>query len=140
MLANAFVGASEPPTDAQLTAELGRHAKAVWNQLLAELADEYKLVTQEWNCYSRKAGWSLRLKQEKRNIVYFSPCRGLFVVSFALGDGAVEAARLSRLPERVMQIISEAKRYPEGTAVRINVNGPRDIPVVKKLVKVKLEN
>src|SRR4051794_35742499 len=119
MIPNAFIGKERQPTDQELTAELGRKAKAVWDQLIAELVDEFDLATKEWNSYSRNAGWALRLKRENRNILYLSPCRGSFVVSFALGDRAVEAARQSRLPERAMQVIAEAKRYAEGTAVRM---------------------
>jgi hypothetical protein len=52
----------------------------------------------------------------------------------------VEAARQSKLPQRVIKIINEAPRYPEGTGVRIDVKGPRDIPIVKKLAAVKLDN
>jgi hypothetical protein len=139
MLPNAFINQTEKPTDDELSAVLGP-ARALWDQLLAELAGELDVTIQEWNSYSPKAGWSLRLKREKRTILYLSPCRGSFRAAFALGDKAVEAARRSRLPKRVIQIIDEAKRYAEGTGVRIDVNRPPDIAVVKKLAVLKLEN
>ena len=139
MLPNAFIDQVEQPTDAELAKALGK-AKTLWDQLLADLAHECNLVTQEWNSYSPKAGWSLRLKRQKRNILYLAPCRGSFRVAFALGDKAVKAARQSGLPQPVIQIIDEAKRYAEGTAVRIDVKGPEDIEVVKKLTVAKLEN
>ncbi len=139
MVVNAFIGKTGEPTEDELAAELGP-AKAVWDRLLAELADEQKLVTREWNSYSRKAGWSLRLKREKRNIVYLSPGRGCFMAAFALGDKAVQAARESKLPKPVIDIINEAKRYAEGTAVRLDIRGLEDIAAVKKLAAIKLEN
>jgi len=139
MLPNAFIGKSERPTEEELAAELGP-SKALWDRLLAELAEEFNLVTQEWNSYSRKAGWSLRLKQEKRNILYLGPCHGSFRVSFVLGDRAIEAARRGKLPARVMKWIAEGQRYPEGTGIRIEVKGPADLAGVKKLTAVKLEN
>jgi len=139
-LPNAFIGKSEMPTDDDLAAELGRSAKALWDRLLAGLAERHNIVTQEWNSYSPKAGWSLRLKRDKRAILYLSPCRGCFRASFALGGKAVEAARGSGLPQRVIQIIDSAKRYAEGTGVRIEVNGPADIAVALKLAAIKLAN
>lgn len=139
MLPNAFTGKPQQPTDAELAAELGP-AKALWDQLLAALADEFGVVTREWNSYSKKAGWALRLKRGDRAIVYLSPSRGCFTASFALGAKAVEAARQSKLPQRAIKIIDEAKRYAEGTGVRIDVNGPKDIDIVEKLVKAKVEN
>jgi hypothetical protein len=139
-LPNAFIGKPGMPTDDDLAAELGRSAKALWDRLLAGLAEEHNIVTQEWNSYSRKAGWSLRLKRDQRTILYLSPCRGCFRASFALGGKAVEAARGSGLPQRVIQIIDSAKRYAEGTGVRIDVNGPADIAIVMKLAAIKLAN
>jgi Protein of unknown function (DUF3788) len=139
MVANAFIGKAEKPTESDLALQLGP-AKAVWDKLLVELAEDFDLVTWEWNCYSSKAGWSMRLKRGERNIVYLSPGRGCFMASFALGDKAVRAARDSKLPKMVLQIIDQAKRYAEGTAVRLDISGVKDIVAVKKLVGIKLAN
>jgi hypothetical protein len=139
MTPNAFIGKTKQPTDGELTAALGP-AKTLWDQLIDDLADECGVVGQEWNSYSRKAGWTLRLKREQRNIVYLSPCEGSFRVSFALGDKAVQAARQSKLPPRVIKIINEAKRYAEGTGVRLEVKAPKDIAAVKTLASIKLAN
>jgi hypothetical protein len=135
---NAFVGKPKQPTESELRAELGA-SKALWDELVDDLAKEHKLA-REWNCYSKKAGWSLRLKRGERNIVYLSPLRGCFRASFALGDKAVQAARQCGLPPRVIKIIKEAKRYAEGTAVRIDVNSPEDLLIVKKLAVIKLDH
>jgi len=137
MLPNAFIGKSQKPTDAELAAALGA-AKALWDQLLAGLADEHNLTVQEWNSYSPKAGWSLRLKLKGRNILYLGPCQGAFRVAFVLGDKAVAAARQSDLPQSIIKIISEAKRYPEGTAVRLEIKQAKDIGIVTKLAGIKL--
>src|ERR1700688_3043915 len=114
MLPNAFIGKSTQPSDSELAAELGI-SKALWDRLLEELATGLKLTVREWNSYSRKAGWSLRLKLKERNIVYLSPHRGCFTASFALGDRAVKAVRASGLPRSVMEIVEGAKQYAEGT-------------------------
>ncbi len=37
-------------------------------------------------------------------------------------------------------MIDEAKRYAEGTAVRIEVREAKDVTTVKMLAKIKLEN
>ncbi len=138
MLPNAFIGKTKQPTAAELKAQLGP-AKAVWDQLLAELAkDGIDLL--EWNSYSPKAGWALRLKHLKRNILYLSPSRGCFMVSFALGDKAVQVARGSALPAHVIKVINEARRYAEGTAVRIDVHAAGDIAIIRELARIKLEN
>ncbi len=135
---NAFIGQTQEPTDSEVAAVLGG-AKARWDQLIAELMKEHKL-TCEWNSYSIKAGWALRLKRESRNIVYLSPSQGGFMASFALGDKAMVAARASKFPSHVMKIIADAKRYAEGSAVRIVVSGSDEVRAVERLAKIKLEN
>ena len=136
---NAFIGKSEKPTEAELAAALGP-TKVLWDQLVDDLARESGVDVQEWNSYSPKAGWSLRLKCKERNIVYLGPLQGGFRIAFIFGDKAVKVARQSKLPARVLKIIAEAPRYPEGTGVRMLVNGPEDVEVVKQLALIKLEN
>ena len=135
MSPNAFIGRTKPPTDEELSTELGA-ARALWDELLTELA----LPIQEWNSYSPKAGWSLKLKLKKRTIVYLAPCHGSFRVAFVLGDKAMEAARQLKLPKAVMKVIDEAPRYPEGSGVRLEIAARKDLAAVKKLAEVKLAN
>jgi hypothetical protein len=135
MSPNAFIGRTKPPTDEDLSTKLGA-ARALWDELLTELA----LPIHEWNSYSPKAGWSLKLKLKKRTIVYLAPCHGSFRVAFVLGDKAMEAARQLKLPKAVLKIIDEAPRYPEGTGVRLEIAARKDLAAVKKLAEVKLAN
>jgi hypothetical protein len=139
MLPNAFINQPDQPTNDELTAALGP-TKALWDQLIADLAAECNAGIQEWKSYSPKYGWSLRLKHKKRTIVYLAPYRGCFGVAFILGDRAVQAARQSKLPRRVLTIIDDAPRYPEGTGVRLEVKKSGDIAAVKKLAAIKMEN
>jgi hypothetical protein len=136
---NVFAGQATSPTERELASVLGR-GHSLWLNLAADLKRDLKLDGEEWNSYSVKAGWSLRLQSKKRNIVYFSPRTGWFLASFILGEKAVAAARKSKLPVRILKMIDEAKRYPEGTAVRIEVHAAADADIVKTLAKIKFEN
>jgi hypothetical protein len=139
MTPNAFINKPKQPTNAELAAALGP-AKAAWNQLLADLAHEFGVNVHEWNSYSLKAGWSLRVKRKERTIVWLAPCPGCFRVAFILGDKAVLAAQAAKLPKHILKIISEAKRYAEGTGVRLEVKSSKDIAMLKKLAAIKLAN
>jgi len=138
-LQNPYAGHAKRPTDRELASTLGA-AHVLWQELVADLIRDLKLDEQDWKSYSVKAGWSLRLQLRKRNIVYLSPRQGCFLASFALGDKAVAAVRRSRLSPAVLKILDEAKRYPEGTAVRMEVRDADDVTAVKMLAKIKLEN
>ena len=140
MLANAFIERTTKPTDAELAEALGVPAKALWDKLTAQLAEEHGVTIPDWHSYSRKAGWTLRLKRKDRAIVYLTPSRGCFTASFALGEKAAEAARESGIPAAIVKIIDEAKRYAEGRGVRIEVHSSRDVAAVLKVAVAKIEN
>ena len=133
MSPNAFIGRSAPPADDELTTELGA-ARVLWDELLAAL----DLPVREWNSYSLKAGWSLKLKLGKRTIVYLAPLHGAFRVAFILGPKAVAAAPAAKLSKSLLKLIDEAPRYPEGTGVRLEIKSRKDLPAVKKLAALKL--
>ena len=137
MLTNAFVDRKAEPTEEALSKALGP-ARALWDRLLAKLSADRSIDKQEWSSYSPKAGWALKLKRGERTILYLSPCEHSFRASFALGDKAVKAALASGLPADVVKIIRQAKRYAEGTAVRIEVKTAKDLDAVTKVAAVKL--
>ena len=139
MLPNAFINHSTQPEDEELAAALGP-AKATWDKLITGLVQDGELDGQEWKMYSLKYGWSLRLMRKKRNILHLSPCPGSFLVMFILGDRAMTAVRACKWPKKMQKIIAEAPKYPEGTGIRIERVGIRDIPMIKRLAGIKLQN
>jgi len=136
MATNAFIGHVTKPTESELASELGAK-KPLWDELLAEL-ERLGVTDQEWNSYSTKAGWALKVLRKGRVIVYVSPLHGGFMTSFALSDKAVASAKNSKLPPKILKIISDAKRYAEGTAVRIHVGSRADVSSIAKLAAIKL--
>jgi hypothetical protein len=136
---NAFAGQAKQPTDRELAKVLSDDYD-LWQRLVADLKGELKIDVAEWHTASIKYGWSLRLQLKKRNIVYLGPREGYFLAAFALGDRAVAAAKKSGLPHDVLRLIAQSKRYPEGTAVRIEVRADEDVEIVKTLARVKIEN
>jgi hypothetical protein len=136
---NAFAGKSERPNNDELAAALGP-TKSLWDELASDLARENQIDVQEWKSSSPKAGWSLRLKHGERTIVYLIPLQGSFQAALVLGDKAVKTAQQSPLPKRTRKIVADARRYAEGTGVRISVNRPEDVSAIKKLARIKSEN
>jgi hypothetical protein len=135
---NAFIGKTTQPTPKELSAALGSSVE-LWDQLVDWLAEQ-GAATQEWNSYSPKAGWALRLKHKKRNIIYLAPCVGCFRVALILGDKAVAAARQGDLSKSTLKLLDEAPRYPEGTGLRLIVKAAKDLAAIRKLALIKLAN
>lgn len=137
-LPNAFTGRRTPPSETELAASLGP-SLTVWHELLVWLESQ-GIAGGEWKSVSPKYGWGLRPALGKRTILYLGPCQGCFRVSFVLGDKAVAAARASNLPKKLIQEIANAKRYAEGTGVRLFIQSTKDLAPVRKLVEIKLAN
>lgn len=133
---NAFINKPRRPSETELKLAL-RPVKAYWDRLIEE-AREMGVADQEWKSYSPKYGWTLRLKKQKRTILYLSPAVGYFLASLVLGDRAVEAARRGGLSKGELKILGTAARYPEGTAIRIDVKKQQDIKTVKTFMTHKL--
>lgn len=114
-------------------------SKELWNQTVTEISKECGITDKEWNCYSPKAGWSLRLKQKKRNIVYLSPCDGCFRIALILGDKAMKLAKAASFSEKYSKLIAESPRYPEGSAIRFEVTTAEDVAAAKQFAKIKVE-
>ena len=135
---NPFIGRTTRPSEADLGKALGR-AKPLWDQLVAELASEHDVTTREWKSYSPKHGWSLRLMRGKRTIVWLAPYAGGFQVLFIFGAKAVTTIRQTALPARVLRMLDQAPKYPEGTGLRFEITTAKDIAVVKTLAAIKLQ-
>ena len=135
---NAFIGKTAQPTAKEVITALGSTAE-LWKQLVDWFAEQ-GVTVQEWNSYSPKAGWALRLKVKKRNIIYLAPCAGCFRIAFIFGDKAVAAAREGGLSKALLKLFDEAPRYPEGTGLRLVVKASKDLAAIRKLAIIKLAN
>ena len=87
-----------------------------------------------------KAGWSLRVKRKARTIVWLGPRESAFIAAFILGDKAMRAAQAGKLPQRIIEMMNAAPKYPEGTGVCLLIKTQKDIATVKSLTAIKLAN
>jgi hypothetical protein len=137
---NAFRGKATQPGNDELAAALGSSTK-FWNEFIEWMAEKEGVAGQEWKgiCV-KKYGWSLRLKQKSRNIVYLGPGEGCFMVSFVLSDKALKAAKESHLPKAVADALDAAPRYPEGNGLRLLVHRAADLAPIRKIAAIKIVN
>jgi len=112
----------------------------LWHELRKSIAQEFPPLAEEWVFGGQKYGWSLRLKQKKRAIFYMKPLGSHFLVSFALGEKAVQAAQRSDLAASVLKLIDEAPKYAEGRGMRMEVRAAKDVRAALNLARVKMAN
>lgn len=115
MAPSAFDDPSAPPRPDEVAAILGA-AAVHWDDLKRRVAVELGPVTEQWGFTSRGTGWGLRLKLGDRIIAYLAPRTDHFLVSFVLGEKAVEAAHAGGLPAPVLALIDRAADTPRAAA------------------------
>jgi uncharacterized protein DUF3788 len=134
-----FLEKSNAPTAPALAAALGSKAP-LWRELTHGIGEQHAPITEQWVYSGKNLGWSLRLKQTKRAVVYLTPVAGGFRASLAMGEKAVRAAHESALPQAILRLIDEAPKYAEGRAVRLDVKHAADVKYVMELAAIKMAN
>jgi hypothetical protein len=139
MAMSLFDDKSKQPTEQMLTKALGKHYQ-LWKDIAKYVVEKYPKAIEEWKYPGVKYGWSFRLKDKKRNIIYMGPRDGFIMVAFIFGDKGVDAVQESSLPQSIKDELRNAKKYVEGRVLRLQVRTKSDVANIKTLVDIKLAN
>jgi hypothetical protein len=108
-----------------------------WKIIRDYVIEKYPIVLEEWN-YS-KYGWSCRLKDKKRAIVYLLPRDKYFKIALVFGQKAYEEIMCSQIADIIKTELQSAKVYAEGRGIRIDISNQHLLPDIKKLIDLKLK-
>jgi uncharacterized protein DUF3788 len=136
MALSAFDDKNTAPDVRSLKATLGS-ATRLWDRLKDRLQSDHGPLAEAWRFSGRSFGWSFRLEQPKRVLVYMTPCHGYFLASFALGAKAYRAAEEADLSADVKAVLRSAPKYPEGRGIRVPVRTDREVDDVVRLAALK---
>lgn len=137
MALSIFDDQAQEPQAADLQAGLGRSAK-LWERLVAAVGAAHPPIEPVWNFGGAKIGWTMRLKQKDRNVLYLIPQAKHFLVGVVLGEKAYRAAREAGLPAEVIALFEAARPYAEGRGIRYPVRVAADVDVVLALAALKM--
>jgi hypothetical protein len=138
MTTPVFPDKSQAPDDSLLKKTLSVNYK-LWNEIKDYVLKQYPEAAEEWAYPGKSFGWSFRVRDKKRVLVYFMPCDKYFRVSFVFGQKAADEALASGISKEIKDIISSAKVYAEGRGFRIEVKDKKIVKDIKKLVDIKLK-
>jgi hypothetical protein len=102
--------------------------------------EKYPLAMEEWFVSVKKFGWSYRIKDKKRAIIYLSPKTGFFIVSIVFGQKATDQILSSDISDFIKTELMNSKVYMEGRVVRIDMTDNKYLNDVKKLIEIKIIN
>jgi len=139
METSIFANKSETPDNFLLSDALGDLFN-IWIEIRNYVFQAYPKAMEEWNFPGQKYGWSFRIKDKKRAIIYLLPRDKYFLVAFVYGEKATSAALGSDIAEEIKSEIKSARVYAEGRGFRIEVRNEEHIKDIKKLIGFKLQN
>lgn len=96
MAFSIFDDKSKPPKQKDLEEVLGRSYR-LWSDLTAWLEATFGPVKETRQFSGIKWGWSLKVQERKRAIVYLTPQAKSFVAGFALGEKAVKIVATAKM-------------------------------------------
>jgi hypothetical protein len=132
-----FMNKAIIPDDILLREALGETSK-VWVETRNYVLNAYPKAVEEWNFSGQKYGWSYRVKDMKRAIIYLLPRKDYFLAAFVFGEKATKEALGSSISSDIKDIIESARVYVEGRGFRVEVREENVLTDIKKLIDIKL--
>jgi hypothetical protein len=136
---SVFLDKAIVPTEVDLPKFL-RSTYELWIQIQEFVLRKYPEGLKEWNFPGKKYGWSYRIKDKKRAIIYFLPREKYFKVAFVFGQKAYDIIMDSDISIEIKKDLEKAKKYAEGRGIRIDIFNDSKILDVQKLVEIKMAN
>lgn len=129
----------EIPTENQLKEVLGETFD-IWKSF-EKFTHEHDFNSKSgWHFSGAKFGWSFRIKDKKRVIIYLLPRDKLFKVAFVFGQKASEKILESNISDNIKAELLAAKVYAEGRGIRIEVTDISNLKDIEKLIKIKIDH
>ena len=134
-----FADKTVEPTQKDLQEQLGS-LYPLWEQIAESVRKKYPNPKEEWNYPGKKYGWSFRLKDKRRAIIYLLPRKDFFKVAFVFGQKATDQIMASNITKVIKEDLANAKKYAEGRGVSIEVHNSELINDIEKLMDIKIAN
>ncbi|HQP03180.1 MAG: DUF3788 domain-containing protein [Bacteroidales bacterium] len=125
------------PSDTMLRNAL-KATYPLWRNIEDYIMTKQTGLQTEWAFPGAKYGWSYRIRDKKRVIVYLLPRDSFFMAAFNIGAKAFEAIMGTDVSATIKTELSEAKVYAEGRGIRIPVHDSAIINDILTLVEIKL--
>ena len=110
----------------------------IWKSIEAYVHLKYPGAMDEWNHSGVKYGWSFRIKDKRRAIVYLLPRDGYFKAAFVFGQKATDRIMTSMVSEAIKEELAGARVYAEGRGIRIDIRNETIMNDIKELIDTKI--
>ena len=112
----------------------------IWNELTGYVHLKYPSAIDEWKYSGDKYGWSFRIKDKKRVIIYLLPRDKFFKTAFVFGQKATDAVMNSRISDNIKSELESARVYAEGRGIRLDILNETILNDLKTLIDIKISH
>lgn len=127
------------PTQKDLIAALDKTFD-LWQSICDFTYQKYPAANAEWNYPGDKYGWSFRIKDKKRAILYLLPRDKFFRIAFVFGQKAFDTILSSSVADEIKNHLKEAKVFAEGRGIRLEIRTKKSLPDIYRLIEIKISN
>jgi hypothetical protein len=133
-----FTDKSSKPETKDLKKALGKTFE-IWEKLEKFTKELEPAAKSEWNFSGEKFGWSYRIKDKKRVLIYLLPRDQFFKIAFVFGPKATDRIMESDVNELIKSELMAAKQYAEGRGIRIDIKEHPDLVSIETLIRIKVK-
>jgi hypothetical protein len=136
LYSSIFTNQTKKPNHKLFWEVLGEEAFEHWTGIRDYVCRNSPGAEEVW--YFFKVGWHIRIKSNKRVVIYCIPAENYFVVLLVLSERAMREALACNLTDPTRQVLENANSHSEGYSFYIAVKDEETVKDIKKLVAIKL--
>ncbi|MCF8241975.1 MAG: DUF3788 domain-containing protein [Melioribacteraceae bacterium] len=103
--------------------------------LFSELRDLTAIHNSEWKYYNKKSGWIYKVNGPKKAVCYVSFYEKHFMIGLLVNEKEKEILLNSKVDEIAKDTLNDARKYPEGYALRFNIRLKSNLNIVLSVLK-----
>ncbi len=136
---SVFMDQTLSPTTVQLKEALGS-TYPLWEEISSYTLNMTKGLVEDWKFSGPKYGWSFRISDKRRVIIYMLPRDQYFKVAFVFGQKATDRILEGKFNQDIKAELQAAKAYTEGRSIRIDVRDHSKTSELLELINVKVSS
>ncbi|OFY34771.1 MAG: hypothetical protein A2275_09945 [Bacteroidetes bacterium RIFOXYA12_FULL_35_11] len=139
IMQSIFTDKKKTPGAEDLKAAIG-DTFDIW-KIISDFTFKIKPTAKDsWHFSGNKYGWSFRISDKKRVLIYLLPRDKFFKIAFVFGQKATNKIIESNIAEILKQELLNAKVYAEGRGIRIDIKDKVLLNDLFKLIEIKNSN
>lgn len=136
---SSFTNKTKEPTEAELKLTLGA-THTYWKHLHDFTIQSFPKAQAAWHYSGDTYGWSFRISDKKRVLVYLLPREAFFKVAMVFGQKASDEILQSKISEVIKNELRLAKAYAEGRGIRLDIKNKSLVTDITSLIQIKIAN